>query len=190
VLGLAALAADCKAQPMKIEIVDDDPSTTFNGPQESRQVQVMVLDADGAVIPKPSLRWYSVNPKIAEVTEQGLIVPKSDGRTAVVARSGYAQHELPVTVQFYGSVEPSQRSVSIPAGGVGHLTAVVKDLRGNPIEDAPLSWTSLDPNVLEVDENGTLIALAPGSATVRVRAKHLTAAVKVQITAPQEEPAS
>src|SRR5205814_7262224 len=124
------------------------------------------------------VRWYAVNQRIASISKNGTVVPRAEGRTSIIARSGYTQREVPVTVQFYTSIEPSERSVKIAAGEVKVLTARVLDGRGELIDGAPLVWTSLDPNILEVDENGVIIALRQGVTRVFVTSKQLRADIK------------
>src|SRR5688572_15897754 len=88
ILGASLLA--CDPQPLKIEI-DGDSSLSFNAPGEEHYVHAIVYDREGNAIVKPKLRYYSIDSKIAEVTPEGIIKPKSDGRTRVVVRSGYSQ---------------------------------------------------------------------------------------------------
>jgi hypothetical protein len=46
-----------------------------------------------------SVEWVSLDPTIATVSPKGQIVPRKDGKTTIVARSGSAEASVPVVVQ-------------------------------------------------------------------------------------------
>ena len=109
--GLSSmLALACSPQPLKMELVGEDQALLFGDVGQSRQMNVVVYDRDGEVINSPRIRWYSINSKIAEVSSSGLVVPKSEGKTTIVARSGFTQREIPVNVHYFAILEPSMRS--------------------------------------------------------------------------------
>jgi hypothetical protein len=188
-MGLIATAG-CRDQPMKVVLNDADQGLTFHALDEAQDVHATVLDGDGVAIAHPHVQWYSINPQIAEVTLAGRVVPRMDGKTTVVARCGFAQHQLPVTVQVYAFIQPSARTIQLREGSVQHFTAQVFDAMANEISDAAVSWSSRDPRIAEVDEDGTIIALLPGITTVTVSAKHATATVLVQVLPAEDEPST
>src|SRR5687767_3570515 len=103
VLGLSSmLAIACAPQPLTMELASEEERSLLLGdPSESRQVNVIVYDRKGEMIRTPKVRWYSINPKIADVSSTGVIVPKSEGHTTIVARSGFTQREVPVKVHYF-----------------------------------------------------------------------------------------
>lgn len=98
--ALLALAA-CSMPPRALKLeIDGERDVAFTQPTEEYTVAVTAYDRDGNVIQAPELRWYSLNPKIADVTTTGVIKPKANGETRIVVRSGYAQYEIRVTVNL------------------------------------------------------------------------------------------
>jgi hypothetical protein len=179
----------CGRHPLKVEVRGDEHSLSFHDPSDKRQVKVRVLDQDGNPIRAPELRWYVKNPRVAEVSPLGVIVPKNEGHTEVVVRSGYAQREIPVTVHFFASVEPSVKRVTIPLDEAEELTARVLDQRGREVEAAEVVWTSKDPHVAAVEE-GAVIGAGVGHTTVVGRAGAVQTEVEVEVTPSGETPAS
>ncbi|MCK6547385.1 hypothetical protein L6R52_16165 [Myxococcota bacterium] len=99
-LALLAFAA-CSMPPRALKLeIDGERDVAFSSPTEEYTVAVTAYDRDGNVIESPELRWYSLNPKIADVTPTGVIKPKANGETRIVVRSGYAQYEIRVSVNL------------------------------------------------------------------------------------------
>lgn len=56
---------------------------------------------------------------------------------------------------------------NLPVGASEDLSATAMDEDGETVSDAPVEWTSSDPDVVTVDEaTGALTAVGPGTATV------------------------
>lgn len=185
-LSLLAVGA-CAPQALKLEVSGQD-QVTFNTLGESFAVTVAAVDRDGKGIDAPKLRWYSINPRIADVSASGLIQPKADGKTRIVVRSGYAQHEIAVHVRLFAKLEPSKRTTTLPVGGYETLTAQVLDARGEVIEDAALTWTTMNPELVEVSHDGTLVGLKKGTAQVVVSAKNLSVPIEIQVLSSEDAP--
>ena len=48
-----------------------------------------------------------------------------------------------------------------------HLRAEVLDVQGRPLDDAPIHWSSSDPTVVAVSDEGTVLACRSGAASIR-----------------------
>jgi uncharacterized protein YjdB len=63
-------------------------------------------------------------------------------------------------------------SVALPPEGlleVGEMNVLqpeVRDLHGNLLPDAPVAWTSSDPEIVSVDETGKVTGIRPGEAII------------------------
>ncbi len=68
-----------------------------------------------------------------------------------------------------GWVDLSVGRDTLLEGDSVHVSAVVRDVYGDPVAD-PISWASSDPAVATVDNAGALSAHMPGSATVTATA--------------------
>lgn len=63
------------------------------------------------------------------------------------------------------------------------ISAVALNASDDPV-NVPISWRSLTPTLLSVDESGTLIAWAPGEATVRASVATVFADLTIQLVNP------
>jgi hypothetical protein len=79
------------------------------------------------------------------------------------------------------TVEPDQ--VTMDAFGLTEqLTAVVRDLRGRPIPDVPVTWVSVHPEVASVSATGLVTSVGRGSALVRATAEGLSDAASILVS--------
>ncbi|MGG4444087.1 Ig-like domain-containing protein [Brevibacillus fortis] len=118
------------------------------------------------------VQWSSRNPKVADVTKEGVLLAKKPG--TVVLTGKYANKEVRLSIlvmeekvvdrleayrsSFYLEPEES-RSVPVHAVyGKGFKEEVTADAE----------WTSDDPEIATVDADGTITALAEGSTTITV----------------------
>lgn len=112
--------------------------------------------------------WKSGNPEIATVTEDGEIRGVSCGTTTVKVTVGNASFTCNVTVtQPVTSIRLSQGSATMAAGDKLALTAEVYP---NDATDKSYRWSSSNPAVASVNEQGEVTALAKGEATVSATA--------------------
>src|SRR5438046_111879 len=93
---LFGMVSACGQSPARIEIENQSP-VAFHALGETLDVKATVLDGDRQKILHPSLRWSAINPAIASVSQTGRVVAVADGQTIIVARAGFAQHQLPIT---------------------------------------------------------------------------------------------
>jgi pullulanase len=189
-VAVGLLTVACTPQPLKVEVDEDERSLTFNDPTEEHQVHVLVLDRNSNVITTPKMRWYVKNPRVAEVSKNGVIVPKNDGKTEVIARSGYAQREIPVEVRFFASIEPSEKKLILPVDEGQELTARVFDRQGQEIEDAEIVWVSRDPTTAVIEDESFVVGISPGTTTIIGQAGGVRTEIEVEVIWDGESPAS
>lgn len=112
--------------------------------------------------------WKSGNPEIATVTEDGEIRGVSCGTTTVKVTVGNASATCNVTVtQPVTSIRLSQSSATMAAGDVLTLTAEVYP---NEATDKGYRWSSSDPAIASVSDQGEVTALAKGEAVITATA--------------------
>jgi len=68
-------------------------------------------------------------------------------------------------------IEVSPSEVTIKVGETVQLTAIAKDIFGNEISCVGFEWSSSDPSVAVVDQNGLVRGISGGSATISATAK-------------------
>ena len=159
-----------------VEVVDvasmtvNPPKATLVGPAGT----TYALVADGRdskgqpVSVKP--KWASSDPKVAEVTDTGLVASVAEGKATVTASLGTdlsAGSEIRVLFREVASFEIAPLTLILKTGDTQRINAVLRDATGAVLEDPALVWTTSDPKVASVT-NGLVRAEGPGTATVTV----------------------
>ena len=128
----------------------------------------------------PSVTWVSSDESVVTVID-GAVTAVGGGTASVTAFAGdySAQCAVTVTVPVQG-VALSPATMTLAAGDDATLTAVVSP---SDATDRTLSWTSSDPSVLAVDEQGKVTALKVGTATITVAAGSYKATCSVTVLA-------
>lgn len=162
-------------------------------PQETIEVESVSLDwenvtlaagaklqLDATVTPQdatdPSLSWKSSESGIAQVDENGQITAVSKGSAVITAEAvkGKGSDSCQVTV-VENQLELSDLSLSLSLNQEQTLRAAAD---GETVE---AQWESDAPEVVSVDAEGTVKALASGHATITVRYQGKTAVCVVTV---------
>lgn len=117
-------------------------------------------------------KWSTSDPKVAQVTETGLVASAGEGKATVTANLGTdlsAGCEVRVLFREIASFEIAPLTLLLKTGDSQRINPVVRDTGGTVIEDPALVWTSSDPKVASV-QNGVVKAESPGTATITVAA--------------------
>jgi plastocyanin len=156
------------------------------------QLNAAPSDADGRTIPGASPQWQSDAPTVASVGADGLVTGVSGGTaniTATVSSGGATRTATAlVTVSpVFTFVRLSHSDFTVAPGGIAQLTATPVDAAGNPVPGLPApTWTSDAPSVATVS-NGTVTAVAPGTANISGAVSHqgvtISASVRVSVSA-------
>ncbi|WP_339236869.1 type I pullulanase [Paenibacillus sp. FSL R5-0517] len=85
-----------------------------------------------------------------------------------------------------GGAEPSTVEISFPRQVYSpkettQLRAIVRDSIGNVVEKAPVTWTSSDPDIIQIQPDGTIHALERGEASITVHCGDITASCMLQV---------
>lgn len=89
---------------------------------------------------------------------------------AVVA--GCTQDPMAPTLTADGELQVRPALVRLVPGGSLALEVVAFDADGEPVFPGPVTWSSLDSNVISVDDDGVLNALSPGWGRVLVQSQY------------------
>ena len=123
--------------------------------------------------------WTSSEPTVAAVDENGNITALATGTTEITATAGSVSAVCKVTVERVkvSEVKLDKTSVSLKAGETAQITATV-----TPADTTDkVVWTSSEPTVAAVDENGKITAAAPGTATITATAGGKSATCTVTV---------
>ena len=149
---------------------------------ETAAAAAVVLDQFGNEFPA-TVSWSSSAPSVATVDAQGSVQATGNGVATVTAAVGALSDQVQVTVdQVPSSIDLSPAPKILTAVGDGLiLTARLVDAGGTPIPGASLTWTSDDPDVASVDQEGRVQAVGDGSTLIRVSASGLSAETQVEV---------
>ncbi len=125
-----------------------------------------IISPDDAT--NPNLEWTSSNPEIAEVSTEGLIRGVSVGEAIITAATTDGSN---LTASCSVIVTPIvAESISIKPNDhdmiVGQTFEISVEILPLDTTDKSVLWESSNPEVVEVDENGTIIALNAGSSII------------------------
>lgn len=165
------------------------PAESLTFDQESYQVamgKTLVLPL--TVLPEganESYSWESSDTGIATVGADGTVTGVAPGTVTITVTGANATASCTVTV----TVPPerivlSQEELSLNVGSAQLLAAVVMPENAT---DKQVTWESSDTAIVTVGADGTVTAVAPGSATVTVRCGEVTASCTVTVTAPEKK---
>ena len=158
-------------------------SLSFDALGATRQISATVLDQNGATMSGQSVSWSSADGAVATVSSAGTVTSVSNGSTTVTATTGSVSATATVTVaQSAGSITLSETDVTLTSlGETRTVGATVTDSNGTPVSGATVQFGSSDASVVTVGSDGTLTAVANGTATVTATSGSISASVTVTV---------
>ena len=136
------------------------------------------------VVPKSAekkLTWTSSNTFVATVNDNGIVQSKDIGECTITAQAGDKSANCLVTVYdattTLQSITFTDASKTISVGQSEKLSYSIKPSFLNP----KLIWASSDNNIVKVSENGTITAMAEGTATITASHKDITGTCKITV---------
>lgn len=163
------------------------PAESLAFAQESYQVSMgKTLVLPITALPEganESYSWESSDTAVATVGADGTVTAVAPGTVTITVTGANATASCTVTV----TVPPerivlSQEELSLNVGSTQPLAAVVMPENAT---DKQVTWESSDTAIVTVGADGTVTAVAPGSAAVTVRCGEVTASCTVTVTAPE-----
>ena len=116
-----------------------------------------------------TVEWTSSNPSVASVEQNGEVTAVSAGTATITATAGgkSASCEVTVNVPLKG-ITINGNQTSIRKGTTTQLSVTFDP--EDTTDNKTISWSSDDPEIASVDQNGRVTAIADGSTTIRARA--------------------
>ena len=156
-IGCSKGPASLDVSPKKVKIY---------GLERAQRMTVRVLDKKGQPV-DGSPQWSSANPAVVAAEDGGRLVAKSSGKAMVTASLNDIQVQIPVEVIDVSAVEMSTPSLTVlgPIGTSVPLSYVVKDSKGKVVALKP-SFSSHDPKIATVNDDGVVTSVAAGKSTI------------------------
>ncbi len=116
-----------------------------------------------------SITWFSGNPSVATVDANGKVTALGIGTAVITATTNDGGYKTTCTVTVSNNIVNVTGVTMIPtsrtmyAGDSYHLDAIVSP---DNATDKSVTWTSSNPAIATVDENGIVLALKAGTTTI------------------------
>jgi uncharacterized protein YjdB len=142
-----------------------------------------VMDAGGALLPGRAVTWASSNVAVATVSATGVVTGRAAGTATISASSGGKSGSATVTVVPVpvGSLSIAPPAATLVPSQVVVLTSIVRDANNVVVNDRSVTWTSSNTAVATVAPNGTLTALAVGTAAITATSEGKTGASAITV---------
>ena len=173
---------DTKPTWLKIVSVPESLSTG-----DEIDLRATCILGDGTEHEGVRVEWESASPDIARVDPAtGRLVAVGAGAAVITARAAGITESMTVTVHPPTAVglELAPSHLDLVVGSRRTLTVRVLDARDREI-DRPVQWSSSNPSVLTVSEDGTVEAVQPGSASVLALCDAAGAAATITVLSEQ-----
>ena len=165
-------------------------SIALEQPSESLEVgDCVVLEATarmegGSRAEAVRIRWESSDATVVSVDAAGVLTAKAVGIATITASAGQVQSTAQIRVV---APEASTIEIDYPAevrcGTRAKISGRALDRHGKPV-DAPVKWTSRNPTIATVSDDGVVSAMRRGTAIVVAECAGAARAVTLTITSP------
>jgi uncharacterized protein YjdB len=174
--SLLAVAAACEDDDGPTGLDDDVETVEFTttGPialeiGSTSQLAFEIRDAGGDPIDPDdvNLTFTSSSQTIATVSTAGLITPVAPGTATITLRVGTISDTITVVVgPEISSIDIVDTELDLVSDETSTFEIEVQNAAGDPVADPNLTFTSSNNAVVTVDDDGTLTAVGPGTATI------------------------
>ncbi len=173
-------------QPRPVGAVIVSPAQTSLTVGQTAQLSVQITDGSGNLLTGRPTSFSSGNANVAQVDNNGKITATAPGSTTITVTSEGKVGTASVTVAAspIATLRVSPDVVSLIVGGSTKLSATALDAGGNPLAQRSVAWTSGAPAIASVAADGTVNALAAGTAIIFAAAEGKIASSTITITAP------
>lgn len=181
---LAALGALALAACTKIIDLGPKPEVPVESITLDKEVLFVPLDGQltlhAVAVPEEAgpIVWISNDPSVATVSKEGVVKGIDLGEADIIAVAGKLLASCHVTVVTpINEITLNNSSAKIEVSNTLQLEAVISPAEANE----PIEWSSDNPEIATVDEDGLITAVAVGKATVTAKSNYAEAKCEVEI---------
>ena len=135
---------------------------------------------------KKKVKWSSNKKSVATVSSKGKVKAKKKGTATITAKVGKKKYKCKVTVKKKSipieSIELSDTSLQGYVGATGRLS--VEIYPSNTTEDKTVIWSSSNPSIASIDQNGFITANAVGTAILQAKVGNKIATCNITVLSP------
>lgn len=167
----------------KLEYNEEELPEQINVPYGGESIEILITSVSPSNANMDAFSVKSEDNEVAEAEVRGdkiYITPKNEGETTIVVKAGKAKQEFVVVVQMIHaeSVVIDQENPEVGLNTTLQLTATTTP---KDISKPERKWSSSDPSIISVDENGLITGLSEGSVTITVEVDGKTASKIVNV---------
>jgi len=116
-----------------------------------------------------SLTWESSNEKVATVDQNGKVTTIDSGETIITVSSNDGSNkQAQCTIKVYQHVKEVILDKESLTLNVGETSSLVATISPSNATNKNVTWSSNNPSVVTVDDNGNIKAISSGSARIMV----------------------
>ena len=178
-LGTATVTVE--QQPAEVRITPD--ADTLLAIEDTVQLSVEVVDANGHPVADAEVEWESGNDSVLTVSASGLVTAAGPGSTSVTATVDEVSGTAVVSVEqrpFEVHVSPAADTVLALEDTV-RFAAEALDANGHALANPDFMWSSGDESVVTVDGTGLVAAVGWGSAIVSATTDEISGSADVVV---------
>ncbi|HEU5154517.1 MAG TPA: Ig-like domain-containing protein [Gemmatimonadales bacterium] len=157
---------------------------------ETAQLNAVLRDSRGAVLIGRQVKWTSATPKVATVSDAGLVTAVDVGGARITCESEGKSTTVNLTVVPRPVAKLNLGGIpgALKPGETAKLSATAVDNKGNPLPGREITWISSDAKVLTVAKDGTVTAKADGTAKIVAACEGKQADASIRVMAPPPPP--
>jgi Big-like domain-containing protein len=150
------------------------PASPTLAPNQTLFLSVQMLDENGDALSGQPESWSSSNASVVAVDSSGLVTAHGLGTAKVYVTSGTTSAYADITVSnevsapHWVSVTPGTGQVSVRS--VLPLIAIVSDASGRQVPGIPVTWSSSNSAIANVDATGAVTGVAAGTVAIAAHA--------------------
>ncbi len=128
-----------------------------------------------------TVTWSTSDPSVATVDAHGTVTAVAPGSAVITAACGEAKGVCSVTVTAVEatSIELSATTMQI---NIGEQSSISAKVLPDNTTDKTVTWSSSDPSVATVDDNGTVTGVAEGTTSIIATCGSVTATCILTVT--------
>ena len=176
--------ATITVQKIPVASVVVTPPHVDASPGAKTQLSATAFDAGQNPLPERLISWSTSNAAVATVSASGLVTAVGQGNASISATSEGKSGSATVTVSqaAVSSVAVTPTPLSMSVGQSTQLTATLTDSVGNVLSGRVVTWASSNTGVATVSAQGSVTAVAAGSATITATSEGKSGSAAVTIS--------
>ena len=189
--ALATLTPLTSAAAQTVYEVQVTPETMTLGVGQKQAIFAAAFDQRGNLIPSAKITFWSSDPLIAQVRNDGTVLGIAPGLAKIEARSERRRASLAVLIRGSGTgrgpptasvltLEPATVTL-LPGESVRIAPQALRE-NGTPATVGRVSWKSLKPEIATVDSAGVVFGVGPGRTIIQAAtSSRLMATLPVEV---------